>query len=413
MARLLNEIFVIGSGSTGTFDTATAPGSGLVTTSSAGALGGGAFGGGTLGGGAAGGTTMSGAPPASVSRPALTSADGRGTAGDARNIAPGADISAGSTRSSGAVAISLLPGVRITADAVNNTLLIYANQESYRIIERTLRQLDRPQLQVAIEATIAEVTLNDTLNYGVQFFLKSSDVGLKPDTGSIINSAGGAVLARAFPGFNLLVGSAAEPRVILDALRNATDVKVLSNPSIVVLDNQVATLQVGDQIPVTTGTATVLNSANQVVSTIDYRNTGIILRVVPRINSNGNIVLDIEQEISNVTTPGSLTPTVSQRRVKSSIAVATGQTVLLAGLISETRNRGRQGLPFLDKLPLLDEALSSNRNTVQRTELIIFIRPQIIRDSVDAQYVAEQLRTKLTGEPRVATPKGLGPPTSR
>ena len=307
----------------------------------------------------------------------------------------------------------MLPGVRITADAVNNTLLIYANQESYRIIERTLRQLDRPQLQVAIEATIAEVTLNDTLNYGVQFFLKSSDVGLKPDTGSIINSAGGAVLARAFPGFNLLVGSAAEPRVILDALRNATDVKVLSNPSIVVLDNQVATLQVGDQIPVTTGTATVLNSANQVVSTIDYRNTGIILRVVPRINSNGNIVLDIEQEISNVTTPGSLTPTVSQRRVKSSIAVATGQTVLLAGLISETRNRGRQGIPFLDKLPLLDEALSSNRNTVQRTELIIFIRPQIIRDSVDAQYVAEQLRTKLTGEPRVATPKGLGPPTSR
>ena len=273
-----------------------------MTTSSAGALGGGAFGGGTLGGGAAGSTTMSGAAPASVSRPAL-SADGRGTAGDARNIAPGADISAGTTRSSGAAATSMLPGVRITADAVNNTLLIYANQESYRIIERTLRQLDRPQLQVAIEATIAEVTLNDTLNYGVQFFLKSSDVGLKPDTGSIINSAGGAVLARAFPGFNLLVGSAAEPRVILDALRNATDVKVLSNPSIVVLDNQVATLQVGDQIPVTTGTATVLNSANQVVSTIDYRNTGIILRVVPRINSNGNIVLDIEQEISNVTTP--------------------------------------------------------------------------------------------------------------
>ena len=111
--------------------------------------------------------------------------------------------------------------------------------------------------------------------------------------------------------------------------------------------------------------------------------------------------------------PGSLTPTVSQRRVKSSIAVATGQTVLLAGLISETRNRGRQGIPFLDKLPLLDEALSSNRNTVQRTELIIFIRPQIIRDSVDAQYVAEQLRSKLTGEPRVATPKGLGAPTSR
>ena len=159
-----------------------------------------------------------------------------------------------------------------------------------------------------------------------------------------------------------------------------------------------------------------LNSANQVVSTIDYRNTGIILRVVPRINSNGNVLLDIEQEISNVanTSAGSLTPTVSQRRVKSSIAVASGQTVLLAGLISESRSRSRQGLPFLDKIPLLDEALSNNGNTVTRTELIIFIRPQIIRDSVDANYVAEQLRTKLTGQPRTAAPgRPPGAPTPR
>jgi general secretion pathway protein D len=392
MARLLNDIFVIGSGSSPVLDSQTAPGSGSVMTSSGDRPA-------SLGG-------LAAAP--SVGRPALTSADGRAAVGaDARNIAPGADIAAVGSRTTNAAGSSLLPGVRITPDTVNNTLLIYANQESYRVIERTLRQLDRPQLQVAIEATIAEVTLNDNLNYGVQFFLKSSDVGLKPDTGSIINSTGGAILARAFPGFNLLVGPAAEPRLILDALHKATNVKVLSNPSVVVLDNQVATLQVGDQIPVTTGTATVLNSANQVVSTIDYRNTGIILRVAPRINSNGNVVLDIEQEISNVSdtsATGTLTPTVSQRRVKSSIAVATGQTVLLAGLISESRSRGRQGLPFIDKIPLLDGVLSSTTNTVQRTELIIFIRPQIIRDSVDAQYVAEQLRTKLTGQPRVATP---------
>src|SRR5437763_7834446 len=157
---------------------------------------------------------MTGAAPPTASRPTLTAADGRGPAGaDARNTLP--DISAGGARPAGAAGASLLPGVRITADAVNNTLLIYANQESYRIIERTLRQLDRPQLQVAIEATIAEVTLNDTLNYGVQFYLKSSDLGLGRDKGSIINSVGNAVLARAFPGFNLLIGSQAEPRLIL------------------------------------------------------------------------------------------------------------------------------------------------------------------------------------------------------
>ena len=215
---------------------------------------------------------------------------------------------------------AILPGVRITPDVVNNALLIYANQENYRIIERTLNQLDRPQLQVAIDVTIAEVTLNDNLNYGVQFFLKSQDFGAPANTGSIINSAAGAVLAQTLPGFNFLIGSALEPRVILDALHAFTDVKVLSNPSLVVVDNQAATLQVGDQVPVTTGSATVLTTSNTVVNTIDYRNTGIILRVAPRINSNGNVLLDVEQEISNVANnanSGTLTPTCRSARSRA------------------------------------------------------------------------------------------------
>src|SRR4029077_19571961 len=101
---------------------------------------------------------------------------------------------------------SILPGVRITADAVNNTLLIYANQESYRVIEQTLKQLDRPQLQVSIDATIAEITLNENLNYGVQAFLSSQDVGAHPDKGSGLITAGtSAIIARTLPGFNFLV----------------------------------------------------------------------------------------------------------------------------------------------------------------------------------------------------------------
>src|SRR4029077_21200906 len=217
----------------------------------------------------------------------------------------------------------VMPGVRITADVTNNSVLVYATQEGHRIVAQTLRQIDRPQLQVAIDATIAEVTLNDQLSYGVQFYLNSAEVGLKPDKGSIINSLGGAALAQQLPGFNFLIGSAATPNLILDALHTITNIKVLSNPSLVVLDNQPAILQVGDQVPISTGTATVLTANNTVVSTIDYRNTGIILKVVPRITSGGNVVLDIEQEISNVV-PGTQsvqnTPTISQRRVKSSIA---------------------------------------------------------------------------------------------
>ena len=295
----------------------------------------------------------------------------------------------------------VLTNVRITADPVNNTLLIYANQENYRIIEQTLRQLDRPQLQVSIDATIAEITLNESLSYGVQFFLKSRDIGAGDDKGSGLLTRGTtAVLGRALPGFNFLLGTEAEPRLILDALRTVSDVKVLSTPSVVVLDNQVATLQVGDQVPVATASATVLTGTGApVVNTIDYRNTGVILRVVPRINSNGNVLLDVEQEISNVAagSAGSLTPTVSQRRVKSSIAVANGQTVLLAGLISERSDSSRSGLPLVDQLGEFGKLFGGNNRSAQRTELIIFIRPQIIRDGVDAMRVAEELRTKLRG----------------
>jgi general secretion pathway protein D len=154
----------------------------------------------------------------------------------------------------------------------------------------------------------------------------------------------------------------------------------------------------------------VLTTNNTIVNTIDYRNTGIILRVNPRINVNGNVRLEIEQEISNVApTAGanSLTPTVSQRRVKSSISVQSGQTVLLAGLISERQQRGSTGLPLLDQLPgPLSGIFSDQTNALVRTELIIFIRPQIIRDSVDAHFVAEELRSKLRGTAGAQAPSG-------
>jgi len=319
------------------------------------------------------------------------------------------------SRSTGAGGQPLLPGVRITADAVNNTLLIYADQGNYRIIEATLQQVDQPQLQVAIDATIAEVTLNDELSYGVQTYLTSHNLGLGTDKGSFLNTqstsapaattaaAAGTVanafINRAFPGFNFLLGSESQPSAILDALHTVTGVKVLSNPSLVVVNNQAATLQVGDVVPVSTGSATVLTANNTIVNTIDYRNTGIILRVSPRINVNGNVRLDVEQIISNVSpaTAASLTPTVSERKVKSSISVATGQTVLLAGLISEQQNNTRNGIPLLDQIPGLGDAFSHQDKKKTRTELIIFIRPQIIRDSMDAHYVAEELRSKLRG----------------
>ena len=274
-------------------------------------------------------------------------------------------------------------------------------------------------MQVAIDATVAEVTLNDTLSYGVQYYLAGTQLGgtntgtstttsgtgttttTTGNTGQLFSTAGSSALLTAVaPGLNLVLGPANMPNLILSALHNVTNVKVLSNPSLVVLDNQTATLQVGDQVPITTGTANVLTANNTVVSTIDYRNTGIILRVVPRVSANGNVIIDIEQESSSVT-PGSassLTPTISDRRVKSSVSVASGQTVLLAGLISDEVDRTRQGIPVLDKIPGIGDLFSQQSGTKVRTELIIFIRPTIIRDAVDAHMVAEELRSKLKGD---------------
>jgi general secretion pathway protein D len=395
VAALLNDIFL--GGTSGALDSSTnqlIPGGGLVASSS-----GIAQTGGGIGAPQSGSQQPATTPPVGFNARFADAASGRAATAGARNIPQGGGSAQGG-------AGSLLQNVRIAADTVNNTLLIYANQEQYRVIERTLQQIDRPQLQVAIDATIAEVTLNDTLTYGVQFFLKSKNVGLKPDQGSVINTlataASTAAISRVLPGFNFLMGTDADPRIIIDALHAITDVKILSTPSLVVVDNQFASLQVGDQIPITTQSAvSTLVVGAPVVNNIDYRNTGVILRVAPRINANGNVLLDIEQEISAVSTTastGTLTPTVSQRKVKSSIAIASGQTVLLAGLVSERQERDRNGIPGLDQIPVIGPMFSTyTSGTLQRTELIIFIRPQIIRNGVDAYRIAEELRATMPG----------------
>jgi general secretion pathway protein D len=403
LARVLNDMFNGGStaSSLDSQSSQLAPGSGA-TSSSSGSdrLSVGNF---SSTGASATSTGSSGSrttPSALSSGPTTPSLGGAAAAATAANLG-GVGGAGGSQQGNK----PLLEGVRITPDVVNNTLLIYADQESFRIIESTLRQIDRQQLQVAIDATVAEVTLNDTLSYGVQTYLTSKNLGLGEGKGSILNttatSAANALINRALPGFNFLVGSENSPSLILDALHNLTQVKILSNPSLVVIDNQVASLQVGDQVPISTGNATLTNS-NAIVNTFDYRDTGIILRVSPRVNVNGNVRLDIEQEISSVTdaTAKSATPTVSQRKVKSSISVASGQTVLLAGLISENQQRDRSGIPLLDEIPKLGDAFGHTSNKGVRTELIIFIRPQIIRDGSDAQFVAEEIRSKIRGSVR-------------
>jgi len=311
-----------------------------------------------------------------------------------------------------------MPDVRVTADPANNSVLIFANADDYKIIERTLNQLDRPRMQVAIKVTIAEVTLNDQLNYGVQFFLSNGALSntLNGQIPSQVNNYSATPLGPPVSGgLNAIVGNGALPRVVINALHSLTDVRILSNPSLVVVDNGEATLEVGDQVPISTGSATVLSANNAVVNTVDYKNTGIILHVQPQVNSNGSVLLNIDQEISAVqpetagsTNSQNLTPTISERKVSSEISVVSGQTVLLAGLIQDQQEKSRQGIPVLNQLPYVGAAFGSTGTSQARTELIIFIRPQIIRDGVDASMVAEELRAKMRGgKVQAVTPAAL------
>jgi len=392
IARLLSSMFGTGAGTGDSDANQLAPGAGVRQLTAAQRLTGGAQqtsatssgigANGNGNSGASAGATAGGSPFGGLQTAALSSAF--------------ADASGGGN--------ALLPGVRITADPADNSLLVYASAESYHTIERALQQIDRPKAQVAIDVTIAEVTLNDQLNYGVQYYLANH---INMFSGGLTNTGQALASTDSSSGFNVIVGKSALPHVILSALHQLTDVRILSNPSLVVVDNQEATLEVGDQVPVSTGSATVLSTNNAVVNTIDYKNTGIILDVIPRVSPDNTVQLDISQEISNVVDSATTlssnsssisnapTPTISERKVKSQITVASGQMVLLAGLVAETQSKTRDGIPILDQLPVVGGAFGNTGKQRQRTELIILIKPRIIRDSVDASQVAEQLRAKM------------------
>ena len=398
IAQLLQQIFETNGGGVSTESPTNeiAPSSGVKAMTAAERLTGGAPSGGLTGGGSPNSNSPGSPGEGGTSRIAAAQFGGVPVA------ALNSELNAlGQTGSGG----PQLPNVRITADLLNNAVLVYARPDEYKLIERTLVQLDRPKLQVAIDVTIAEVTLNDQLNYGVQFFLAGGAVsnttsGAIP---SIINNVAANTSSTSTGtglsgGLNIIAGHPASPRVVINALSAITDVKILSNPSLVVVDNGDASLEVGNQVPIATGSATVLSANNAVVNTVDYKNTGVILHVQPHVNYNGSVLLDIDQLVSTVPENStSLTPTISQREVKSTISVVSGQTVLLAGMIQDQQEKSRNGVPILSQLPYVGAAFGTTGKSTERTELIMFIRPQIIRDGADAAKVAEELRSKMRG----------------
>ena len=248
--------------------------------------------------------------------------------------------------------------------------------------------------------TLAEVTLNDNLRYGVQVFLRNRENN--PDVAGGFTDSQSLTIAPELPGLNFLVGMQTSPKVVLDALANETSVRVVSSPSVVVLDNQSATLQVGDEVPVATRSAqSVTDPEAPIVNNIEFRDTGVILKVTPRVSSDGLVTMEIEQEISNVTSTtavgaaGGLTPTISQRRIASTISVQSGQMVVLGGLINERKDSFKNRVPIWEKVPIIGQFPGKTDNALVRTELVVFLRPQIVHNAAEASRIAEEFRARL------------------
>ncbi len=308
---------------------------------------------------------------------------------------------------SGAVLGSgLASAPRIIGDPINNTLVVLATPQGQRLVAQALREIDHPPAQVLIDMVIAEVTLNDVLRYGVQYFFETGGIlgiGNGPNggggqggfsTGKSFNANG------TFPGFNFILNKGDSARFALDALDSVTDLKVVSAPSVVVLDNQSAHLQVGDEVPVITRQSTdVINVSAPLVNSVEFKDTGVILDVTPRVSSTGMVTMEVKQEVSNVSTTastGDLTPTISKRVLESTVAARSGQTIVLGGLISDSRQEGNNGLPLLSSIPIVGDAFGSHETTTKRTELLVFLTPRVIDPDNGAKAVLDELRDRMT-----------------
>jgi general secretion pathway protein D len=298
-------------------------------------------------------------------------------------------------------------GPQIIADTHSNTLLVVSTDAEYAKIEPAIRRLDVMPMQVLIEATVAEVTLNDTLEYGTQFFLAHQGnraILTNAQSPSTVNMGDknltlfGSTMASNFPGFAIAraIGST---QFAIQALKEVTNVKVISSPKLLVIDRQQARLEVGDLVPIISQTAeSTFTAGAPIVNSVQYQQTGVILTVTPRVNAGGLVTLDIDQSVSQVinTTSSSInSPTFQQRKVTSRVAVQDGETISLAGLIQDNRTEGNTGIPFLNEIPLLGHLFSTKTNKDERTELLVLLTPRVVYDQQQARALTEELRNKF------------------
>lgn len=300
-----------------------------------------------------------------------------------------------------ATAVSNLEGnVRIVADASRNALMIRAPRAEYRRIERALRELDRAPTQVLIEASIVEVTLRGNLKYGVEWFIENHMGGGRTGQASLLNSTNSSGnIGTKQPGFSYtILNKAGAVRATLNALAASSQLKVLSSPSVLVLDNHSASIMVGRQQPIKTST-TIASTGGFATENITYKDTGVMLNVTPSVNASGLITLDILQQVTDV---GELDDATQQRfflarQIQTRVAVRSGEPIVLGGVMSENETAGNSGVPGLRNIPLLGALFSTSENTNARTELLVMLTPRVLEDDDALRSASAEMRDRLRG----------------
>ncbi|MBL6854211.1 MAG: type II secretion system secretin GspD [Alphaproteobacteria bacterium] len=285
-------------------------------------------------------------------------------------------------------------GLMITTSEPNNALVIYASPLEYQSLQSAIRDLDTAPLQVFLEASIAEVTLTDDMKYGLQYYFQPD-----PTNQLTLTNTASPAIASVLPGFSYVFTNGNSIKVILSAIASKTHVEVISSPKLLVLNNQTASLQVGDRVPIVTQQAvSTITSGAPLVNSVQYEDTGVILKLTPRVNRGGLVMLDITQEVSDVattTTSGIDSPTIHERKINSSVAIQDAETVALGGLIVDNRTRDITGIPYLQDIPVLGNLFRTTHHDDTKTELIVLITPHVVDGISTARLITDELRQKL------------------
>ena len=324
----------------------------------------------------------------------------------------------------GSVAASGSAPVVVVADKDTNSLIIQTPSWFYPTVEEMIRKLDAMPKQVLIEVLIAEISLDNTNQFGIAWALKGQGpVTAFGETHSVVSDTAqnlGALLPKG-DGLSIMLTEANRLTAVLNAYADDSKLNILSAPHILATNNKEAKIDIGNEVPIrktmttaTTGATGVTNN-NTVTNDIEYRPTGIILTVTPHINEGGYVSLDVSQEVSDAQeTATELAPIIRKRNAKTTMVVRDNQTLVIGGLIQETRTNARKGIPWLQNIPILGYLFGSTTTTVKKTELVLLITPHVVNNTEEGDLLTKQVSDRVLtlkrGIEKLRPLKGNGTP---